>query len=277
MTVTSPPNRPAIIPPDLLLKAYRAGIFPMADSREDPDVYWVEPKQRAILPLDGFHCSHSLARTLRRERFRVTCNAAFDSVIDACAAPRAEAEDSWISTRIRDSYRTLNRLGQAHSIECWQGEVLVGGLYGVGFSRVFCGESMFSLLPDSSKVALAWLVAALRRAGARLLDCQFITPHLASMGAVEIPQARYLALLDQAQHAGLAQRDEPGQRTGAGGTAAAGVGAAVGVVAGAGVLGRAAEGAAADLPEGFAALLDDALASSSSPGNFIAQSFTHTS
>jgi len=130
------------IPPELLLQAYRAGIFPMSDSRDDPEVYWVEPKMRAILPLDGFHLSHSLARTLRRGRFRLSCNEAFDAVIDACAAPRVEAEDSWISQRISESYRELHRHGHAHSIEAWRAsphgtEVLVGGLYGVGFDRVF--------------------------------------------------------------------------------------------------------------------------------------------
>ena len=253
-----------IIPPELLLQAYRAGIFPMSDSRDDPEVYWVEPKMRAILPLDGFHLSHSLARTLRRGRFRVTCNAAFDAVIDACAAPRADAEDSWISQRISESYRELHRRGHAHSVEAWQvlpdgREVLAGGLYGVGFARVFCGESMFSRASDASKVALAWLVAALRRAGAELLDCQFTTPHLASLGAIEIPQARYLDLLSRAI------------TPYAGGASSAGAGAAAGA---------AAEGAGAGgLPAGFAALLDDAAAAglSSSPGNVIAQSLTQTS
>ncbi len=177
------------IPPDMLMLAYRSGIFPMADSRDDPEVFWVEPRERAILPLDGFHCSRSLARTLRRGRFRVTCNAAFAQVIAQCAAPRScDSGESWISTRIRASYLELHRLGHAHSIECWQEDRLVGGLYGVGFARVFCGESMFSQVSDASKVALAWLVAALRHSGAELLDCQFITPHLASLGTVEITQ-----------------------------------------------------------------------------------------
>ena len=246
----------SIIPPELLLQAYRAGIFPMSDSRDDPEVYWVEPRMRAILPLDGFHLSRSLARTLRRGRFRVTCNDAFDAIVESCAAPRIDAEDSWISQRIAASYGELHRHGHAHSIEVWQEapggtEVLVGGLYGVGFNRVFCGESMFSRASDASKVALAWLVAALRRAGAELLDCQFTTPHLASLGAVEIPQARYLDLL----RAAVAPH--------AGGAAGAGV----------------AEAAGAGLPAGFAALLVDAAAAglSSSPGNFIAQSLTHTS
>jgi leucyl/phenylalanyl-tRNA---protein transferase len=253
----------SIIPPELLLQAYRAGIFPMSDSRDDPEVYWVEPRMRAILPLDGFHLSHSLARTLRRGRFRVTCNEAFDAVIDACAAPRAEAEDSWISLRIAESYRELHRHGHAHSIETWQAgpggtEVLVGGLYGVGFDRVFCGESMFSRASDASKVALAWLVAALRRGGAELLDCQFTTPHLASLGAVEITQARYLEMLEAALRPQAGGESSAGVSSGAAGASAAGAGG---------------------LPAGFAALLVDAAAAglSSSPGNFIAQSLTHTS
>lgn len=253
----------SIIPPELLLQAYRAGIFPMSDSRDDPEVYWVEPRMRAILPLDGFHLSHSLARTLRRGRFRVTCNEAFDAVIDACAAPRADAEDSWISLRIAESYRELHRQGHAHSIETWQAgpggtEVLVGGLYGVGFDRVFCGESMFSRASDASKVALAWLVAALRRAGAELLDCQFTTPHLASLGAVEITQAKYLEMLEAALRPQAGGESSAGVSSGAAGASAAGAGG---------------------LPAGFAALLVDAAAAglSSSPGNFIAQSLTHTS
>lgn len=253
----------SIIPPELLLQAYRAGIFPMSDSRDDPEVYWVEPRMRAILPLGGFHLSHSLARTLRRGRSRVTCNEAFDAVIDACAAPRADAEDSWISLRIAESYRELHRHGHAHSIETWQAgpggtEVLVGGLYGVGFDRVFCGESMFSRVSDASKVALAWLVAALRRVGAELLDCQFTTPHLASLGAVEIPQAHYLDLLEAASGAQARGESSAGASSGAAGASAAGAGG---------------------LPAGFAALLVDAAAAglSSSPGNLIAQSLTHTS
>lgn len=258
-----------IIDPQLLMLAYRSGIFPMADSRDDPEVFWVEPRLRAILPLDGFRCSRSLARTLRRGHFTVTCNAAFDAVMAACAAPRRESDETWISGRIAASYRALHEAGQAHSIECWQtgpdGErQLVGGLYGVGFDRVFCGESMFSRVPDASKVALAWLVAALRRSGAELLDCQFMTEHLASLGAVEIPQARYLALLKNAQRPEL-------QSAAAGAAAGDGAGDGAGVGTG--------DGAVTGLPAGFAALLEDAKAagSSSSPGKLIAQSFTQTS
>lgn len=264
-----------IIAPDMLMLAYRSGIFPMADSRDDPEVFWVEPRLRAILPLDGFRCARSLARTLRRGRFRVTCNAAFPAVMDACAAPRRETAETWISERIAASYRALHEEGLAHSIECWQDPgdggpaELVGGLYGVGFDRVFCGESMFSRVPDASKVALAWLVAALRRCGTELLDCQFMTDHLASLGAVEIPQARYLALLRHAQRpAARRPYSAGGAATGAAGEGAAG-----------GIAGAEAVGAGLALPEGFAALVEAAKAagSSSSPGNFIAQSFTQTS
>lgn len=255
------PASPPPIDSDLLLLAYRSGIFPMADARTDPDIFWVEPRRRAILPLDGFHCSRSLAKVLRRETFQVTCNAAFSAVIEACAGPRRDGGETWISGRIERSYVALHHEGYAHSIECWHHGQLVGGLYGVGFDRVFCGESMFSRMPDASKVALAWLVAALRMAGAELLDCQFMTPHLATMGAREIEEAEYLDLLRDAQvssdggAAGLGAAD--GEALGLGDGVAAGLGLA--------------------LPEGFAALLDAAEGLASSPGNFIAQLFTQTS
>ncbi len=265
------PTTPTMIEPDLLMLAYRSGIFPMSDSRDDPEIFWIEPRLRAILPLDGFHLSHSLARTLRRGRFSVTCNTAFSEVMDACAAPRQVREDSddeggsWISHRIQASYEHLHALGHAHSVEVWQDDgdgrrELVGGLYGVGFDRVFCGESMFSRRTDSSKVALAWLVAALRRAGATLLDCQFMTPHLASLGAVEMPQKRYLTLLREAQ---LTVGASTGVGLGKAGAAAEG----------------ASEGAALGLPAAFAGLFAELPegADSSSPGKVIAQLLTQTS
>ena len=269
----------SIIDPDLLLLAYRSGIFPMADSRDDPEVFWVEPRRRAVLPLDGFRCTRSLARTLRRGRFQVTCNQDFGAVMQACAAARKDVGGTWggtwISHRIEASYRALHDRGLAHSLECWQGEDLVGGLYGVGIDRVFCGESMFSRASDASKVALAWLVAALQRGGAELLDCQFITGHLASLGAVEIDQSDYLARLRYAQRSidGRAAADGRGADGEGDGEA---LGAAFGA-AGRGVADAAAVGAA--LPAGFAALLADAAAAglSSSPGKRIAQSFTQTS
>ncbi len=201
------PTTPTI-PVELLLRAYRAGIFPMSDHRGDDEVFWVEPKDRAIIPLDGFTPSRSLKKLLRKERFEVTCDAAFAAVIAECAQPREEHAESWISHRIEASYRALHHAGHAHSIECWRGRELVGGLYGVAFDRVFCGESMFSRADNASKVALAWLVAAMRRAGLVLLDCQFMTEHLASMGALEIPQRSYIELLAAARgepDIGLAQ------------------------------------------------------------------------
>lgn len=189
---------PDTIPVDLLLRAYRVGVFPMADHRSDDEIYWVEPRERAIFPLDGLQISKSLRKTLRQDRFQVSCDRAFADVIAACAEPREEHAESWISHRIEASYNGLHRAGHAHSIECWEGDRLVGGLYGVGFDRVFCGESMFSRATDASKVALVWLVAAMRGAGYRLLDCQFMTDHLASLGAVALPQAGYLDLLSEA-------------------------------------------------------------------------------
>ena len=193
------PPQPPLIPAELLLRAYRSGIFPMADFRDDREVYWVEPKERAIIPLDGFRLSRSLAKVLKKDRFRVTCDRAFPEVIAECAAPREDHAESWISRQIEASYIALNEQGHAHSIEVWREGALVGGLYGVAFDRVFCGESMFSRTDNASKVALAWLVAAMRRAGYVLLDCQFMTDHLASMGAVAIPQSAYVAKLIEAR------------------------------------------------------------------------------
>ena len=183
---------PDTIPVELLLRAYRSGVFPMADHRSDREVYWVEPRERAIIPLDGFHLSKSLRKVLRQDRFRVSCDEAFPAVIAACAEPREELSESWISHQIEASYIELQHAGHAHSIEVWLDEELVGGLYGVAFDRVFCGESMFSRTDNASKTALAWLVAAMRRAGYALLDCQFMTDHLATMGAVAMPQSAYL-------------------------------------------------------------------------------------
>ena len=203
MTKTgTPQNAQSVIDPQMLLLAYRSGIFPMAEARDDPEIMWIEPRERAIFPLDGLTLSRSLARTLRRDRFTVTCNQAFEQVIAGCAAPREdedhEVSESWISKRITASYILLHKLGHAHSVECWRDGELVGGLYGVGFERVFCGESMFSTESDASKVALCWLVAAMKAAGMELLDCQFMTTHLASLGAVAMPQSRYLEMVERA-------------------------------------------------------------------------------
>jgi leucyl/phenylalanyl-tRNA--protein transferase len=190
------------IDPDLLLGAYSIGVFPMADSRDAPDVFWVEPKKRGILPLDGFHLSRSLAKILKSDRFVVTADHAFAQVVATCAEHTAGRPDTWINPAIEDAYSVLHARGNAHSIECWQDGELVGGLYGVSLGAAFFGESMFSRTRDASKVALAHLVARLRAGRFRLLDCQFITDHLASLGAVEVSRSAYRALLDSALVAG---------------------------------------------------------------------------
>ena len=180
--------------PELLLQAYAAGVFPMAESRHDPDVFWVDPRMRGILPLDGFRISRSLARTIRRAPFRISFDRAFARVIDGCAA----RPETWINDTIRSLCLSLHALGSAHSVEVWDGTELVGGVYGLTLGGAYFGESMFSTRTDASKVALAYLVDRLRGAGYVLFDTQFITPHLASLGAVEIPRAQYRARLAQA-------------------------------------------------------------------------------
>jgi leucyl/phenylalanyl-tRNA--protein transferase len=180
--------------PRLLLKGYAMGIFPMADSREAEDVFWVEPRQRAIIPIEGFHVSRSLRRTLGSGQFAVTCDKDFAGVIGGCA----DRDETWINGDIERAMLALHRLGHAHSIEVWHGERLVGGTYGVKLARAFFGESMFSRMTDASKVALAWLIARLKLGGFVLFDCQFMTSHLASLGAISIPRDRYVALLGEA-------------------------------------------------------------------------------
>lgn len=184
--------------PDLLLRAYSIGVFPMADSRVARDIFWVEPKKRGVLPLDGFRLSHSLRKTLRSDRFQVTADRAFRQVVAACAEPTRARPDTWINPQIERAYAELHMRGHAHSIETWHEGRLVGGLYGVKLGAAYFGESMFSRMSDASKVALAWLVARLRVGGFRLLDCQFITDHLASLGAIEIGREAYVSLLDEA-------------------------------------------------------------------------------
>ncbi|MBH1998174.1 MAG: leucyl/phenylalanyl-tRNA--protein transferase [Sphingomonadaceae bacterium] len=184
-----------MIDPLMLLQAYSIGVFPMADDRDAADVYWVEPKHRAILPLDGFHLSGSLAKTIRRERFRVTANRAFPAILSLCAEAAPDRPSTWISREIERAYLTLHERRFAHSVEVWDGDELVGGLYGVALGRAFFGESMVSRRTDASKVALAWLVARLRFGGFTLLDCQFMTDHLRSLGAIEVRQRDYVQLL----------------------------------------------------------------------------------
>jgi leucyl/phenylalanyl-tRNA--protein transferase len=184
--------------PDILLRAYAQGMFPMAERRGDPALYWVSPEQRGIIPLDGFHVPHRLARTVRSGKFTVTADRAFTEVMMNCAAPAPGREESWINDEILRLYIGLHAGGHAHSVECWQHGELVGGLYGVRLGAAFFGESMFSRRTDASKVALVHLVDALKRGGFALLDTQFITAHLARFGAVEVPRRQYLALLHDA-------------------------------------------------------------------------------
>jgi leucyl/phenylalanyl-tRNA--protein transferase len=186
------------ITPEVLLRAYACGIFPMAESVDDPSLFWVEPEIRGLIPLDGFRISSRLKRTVRSDAFRVTVNAAFKAVIDGCASPSPGRNDTWINRRIRDLYTGLHEIGHCHSIETWAGDDLAGGLYGVSLGRAFFGESMFHHARDASKVALVHLVARLIAGGFTLLDTQFVTAHLRSFGAIEVPRRRYRALLDQA-------------------------------------------------------------------------------
>lgn len=183
-----------ILTPDLLLQAYRVGVFPMSEGRNDPEVFWVDPRMRGVIPLDGFRISRSLARSMRRGHFTVTVDTAFDDVVRGCA----DRDETWINATIFDLYRALFRRGHAHSIEVWQDGTLVGGVYGVAIGAAFFGESMFSRATDASKLALAYLVDILRRGGFQLFDTQFITPHLASLGAVEIPRDAYRKRLARA-------------------------------------------------------------------------------
>ena len=182
------------ITPDILLRAYSIGLFPMAESRQADALFWVEPEQRGVFPLDGLAISRSLAKTVRSDRFEVRANRDFDAVIDACA----DRENTWINAEIRRLYRELFARGHAHSVEAYESGQLVGGLYGVSLGGAFFGESMFHETRDASKVALVHLVARLRYGGFRLLDTQFITPHLAGLGAVEIPREEYRSRLSAA-------------------------------------------------------------------------------
>lgn len=181
--------------PDDLIACYARGVFPMADARDDPRLFLVDPERRGILPLDGFHLPRRLARTVRQDLYEVRIDTAFDAVVEACADARP---DTWINEPIRALYGQLHRRGQAHSVECWVDGTLVGGLYGVTLQSAFFGESMFSTARDASKVALAHLVARLRAGGFNLLDCQFLTGHLAQFGVTEISRAAYRRRLDQA-------------------------------------------------------------------------------
>jgi leucyl/phenylalanyl-tRNA--protein transferase len=218
------------ITPQVLLKAYACGIFPMAESAEDNALYWIEPERRGILPLDHVHVPRRLARTIRNGGFEVKVDKSFEAVIEGCAAPRAGRRSTWINGRIRSLYSDLFALGHCHTIEVWRGDELVGGLYGVHLGHAFFGESMFSRVRDASKIALVYLIARLKYGGFTLLDTQFVTGHLSRFGA------------------GLAQGNGAGgaAASSGGGGGGGGAGAAVGAGAGA----PAAGGAFALLPEG---------------------------
>jgi len=196
--MTSRDSASSEITPEVLLRAYACGIFPMAESADDPTLFWVEPQMRGVIPLEGFRIASRLARTVRSDAFTVTVDAAFKAVIAGCAAPQAGRDDTWINKRIRDLYVGLHELGHAHSVEVWEKGDLAGGLYGVSLGGAFFGESMFHRARDASKVALVHLVARLIAGGYELLDTQYVTEHLRSFGAVEISRKRYIALLDRA-------------------------------------------------------------------------------
>jgi leucyl/phenylalanyl-tRNA--protein transferase len=183
-----------VISPALVLRAYAAGVFPMANSAEDDEIFWVDPRKRGILPLNSFHLSRSLKRRILKGGYQVRIDTAFEAVVDACAA----RPETWISDTIRDLYIGLNRMGHAHSVEVWIGGELAGGLYGVRLGGAFFGESMFSRARDTSKIALAYLVARLKAGGFSLLDTQFTTPHLETLGARNVPKAHYHMLLERA-------------------------------------------------------------------------------
>jgi leucyl/phenylalanyl-tRNA--protein transferase len=186
------------ITPEVLLKAYACGIFPMAENADDPALYWIEPERRGIIPLDRFHVPARLARTVRANRFTVLADRDFDAVIAGCAEPKGERGRTWINDRIRTLYRKLHERGHCHSVEVYEGRMLVGGLYGVSLGSAFFGESMFHRARDASKVALVHLVARLRSGGFKLLDTQFVTDHLRTFGALEVSRRHYHKLLEAA-------------------------------------------------------------------------------
>lgn len=199
----SRPREPFDITPEILLRAYSIGLFPMAESAKDPNVFWVDPEQRGIFPLGGLMISRSLAKTVRSDRFEVRIDQDFDAVIEGCAAAAKGRETTWINARIKRLYRQLFDIGRVHTVECWADGALAGGLYGVHLGAAFFGESMFHRATDASKVALVHLAARLANGGFRLLDTQFVTPHLASLGAIEVQKHTYRRrLADALAHEG---------------------------------------------------------------------------
>ena len=188
------------ITPELLLSAYMKGIFPMAESADSDDVFWVDPDERGIFPLDQFHVPKKLAKKIKSEPFKVRINTAFQEVMLKCAEPtdNVDRQNTWINKTILTRYNELHEMGYAHSVECWQDQDLVGGLYGVSLNGAFCGESMFHTVTDASKIALVYLVARLKVGGYRLLDTQFVTDQLSQFGAIEISRKEYRARLKEA-------------------------------------------------------------------------------
>ena len=196
--MTGPGGHPHEITPQALLKAYAVGMFPMAESADDPSLYWIEPDARGVMPLDRFHIPRRLRRTIAAGAFEIRIDSDFDAVIDACAEPASGRSETWINARIRHLYGQLFAMGHCHTVEVWSADQLVGGLYGVRLGAAFFGESMFSRRTDASKIALVYLVARLRIGGFQLLDTQFTTPHLKQFGAIEIDKRDYQRLLEQA-------------------------------------------------------------------------------
>ncbi|MEP5758883.1 MAG: leucyl/phenylalanyl-tRNA--protein transferase [Litoreibacter sp.] len=183
-----------VLTPGLILNAYSRGIFPMAEGRDDPEIYWLDPKRRGVIPLDNFHMSRSLRKKIRREPYDIKVNTDFSGVLEGCA----DRDETWINDQIFSLYMDLHRSGHAHSVEVWEGTALIGGIYGVTLASAFFGESMFSRKRDTSKIAMAYLVSRLRKGGFSLFDTQFITDHLASMGGIEISRDAYHVLLTDA-------------------------------------------------------------------------------
>ena len=247
------------ITPQVLLKAYACGIFPMAESAEDNALYWIEPERRGILPLDRVHVPKRLARTIRKGGFEVRIDRNFEEVIEGCAAPRSGRRSTWINARIRNLYRELFVLRHCHTVEVWQDGQLTGGLYGVHLGHAFFGESMFSRARDASKIALVYLIARLKYGGFTLLDTQFVTGHLARFGAIEVSREEFQRFLEAALAGGFAQGSGSGASAAggpAGGFSAGGASAAAGGISAGGASAASAGGAGAAafalLPEGVA-------------------------
>ena len=247
------------ITPQVLLKAYACGIFPMAESAEDNALYWIEPERRGILPLDCVHVPKRLARTIRKGGFEVCIDRHFEEVVEGCAAPRSGRRSTWINGRIRGLYRELFALRHCHTVEVWQDGQLTGGLYGVHLGRAFFGESMFSRARDASKIALVYLIARLKYGGFTLLDTQFVTGHLARFGAIEVSREEFQRFLEAALAGGFAQGSGSGASAaaGAGGFGAEGAAAVAGGASAGGASAASAGGAGAAafalLPEGVGA------------------------